>query len=280
MVDEISSANLGVDDSTSSDYRKNVLIENDIVCIIANGSDTSLTINGLPRYNPYGYANQYSVVEYSGYSPNAAAKNSTTMTASSAVGSDPSKVNVTVSKASSIKNEKVCFRLQRSVLYTQANGLGEFTVLKSEESSGTSILNSLNTRNIIVALDWEDNDYLKDETISSGNHSGEDKINELHYNTEIKLSCDSLNVNSTGTYSETKTITVENKYQTGDPAKRTYVTKYGVYFKDLPKYDLSGNAYDYSIEQKIGTAAPNDEVYNYQLVDAYCRKQNRRRNSS
>lgn len=271
LVDEISSANIDVTESNPSDYQKNVMIENDIICLFSDTTSAELTIKGLPKYNSYGFKYDYTPVEYSGYSPGATENDSTTMYVDVQTDSnDTSKVNVKVSKTLANADDKVCFRLKRSIKYSQADSLGDFTVLKSAASSGAtaSIQNTLNTRNIIVALDWNDNDYQKGVKIKNDDpdHPGEDAVLAKHYNTEIKLKCDSLNVNSSS-YEETKTIAVTSKTEIS--TKRPYTVKYGVVFNDLPKYNSSGTAYEFDIEQKIKTGDLSEADYKAQIVNAY-----------
>ena len=54
---------------------------------------------------------------------------------------------------------------------------------KVAEDKTASLTNKLDTRDIIVALNWNDNGYKDNET---------DKANALHYNTEVTLACDQL----------------------------------------------------------------------------------------
>ena len=84
-------------------------------------------------------------------------------------------------------------------------------------------------------------------------------MNKLHYNTEITLNCSDLTLSN-----NTKTITVNAESSSGQ-----YTTKYGVVFKDLPKYKPDGTVYEYNLTQEIGATSPGSSVYQYQHVNAY-----------
>lgn len=274
-VDGLTSANFDNDV-----YTYDILRENNIFCFTAETDGTSsFTIKHLPKRDPvFGYEYIYTIEEYDGYSPSPSVVSPSDIQCTAAEESGaPEYVDLTVKKkgegAAFSENEKLYFRVKRSVNYSPTNGLGSFTLLKAEvdTSSAVSLLNRLNTRNITVALNWEDNDYLKNEVFSSGAHKDEAKVNALHYNVEIGLSCDTLAVfdetDSNKTYSETKTITVTDKNIVNE--KRAYTAGYGVVFRDLPIYDASGDPYVFKIAQSIGTADPSEAVYRYQQVGAY-----------
>lgn len=261
-----------VDDLTSDNYGNTVLVENKIICLTASSSTASIVISGLPKKDPFGYDYIYSVEEYNGYSPSATANASTSMTTSSTDNpSDSTKVNITVTKSGVSADQKIYFRLKRRIDYSVMNNLGIPTVLRSAENitETASILNTLGTRNITVALDWNDNGYMAiPANIADSNYTA-DKNNKLHYNTEIKLSCNSLpvkdNTDPNKKYSETKSISVKNK----EGSHTDYVTKYGVVFTNLPKYNSDGTVFEYSIEQKIKSGDLTNYDYNEQVVNAY-----------
>lgn len=262
-------------------YKYDILTENNIFCFTAEKNVNSFVIKNLPKKDPvYGYNYSYTIEKYDGYSPLAKAitGNNGTITPRIRDSQTDGNVDLIVDTGLS-ENGKLYFKVKRSIVHTQTQGLGDATVLKLEadNASSASITNSLNTRNITVALDWNDNDYLKNKTSESAGHTGEPAVRELHYNTEINLKCDSLKVkvqdpddpttDTDSDYSEKKTITVLNKEEVDE--KRTYEIQYGVVFKNLPKYDSNGDPYEYKIDQKIAAAAPDSDVYRYQRVNAY-----------
>ena len=125
------------------------------------------------------------------------------------------------------------------------------------------ITNKLDTRDILVTKDWNDN-YYGQETIANDNITVSDLSKNLHYNTAMKLEGADLPAG-------TAQAKVLSKIDS-DAGK-------GVVFKDMPIYDKNRTVIDYKVtESKDGTtaaasgeyiAAPGDTNWTETGDDAY-----------
>ena len=108
------------------------------------------------------------------------------------------------------------------------------------------ITNKLDTRDILVTKDWNDN-YYGQETIADDNITVSDLSKNLHYNTAMKLEGADLPAGTAQTKVLSKTDSDAGK---------------GVVFKDMPIYDKNRTVIDYKVtESKDGTTAAASGEY-------------------
>lgn len=108
------------------------------------------------------------------------------------------------------------------------------------------ITNKLDTRDIVVALKWNDNGYTGGQYVTDDSTKVTQNY-DPHYNVKLTLSStvSASTRNSGSTYSE---------YQIIPTTKGGAVTNgYGVTFYNLPKYDKSGNAISYTVREDATT---------------------------
>ena len=224
-------------------------------------NNQQITIRGLPEKDAQNNTYTYEAVEYDNDTDEAVELSPpvgnvmTTSTSTSGVGT----VSVTVTKPTSKENKTLYFKLRRSTTSTPVecitNDVNKFeirpidyteqgnpTVLKSVQDNGSSITNTLNTRDIIVTKVWNDNDYRDGR--------------KLHYDIDVTLSSTQFDCTeqgrydtSTNNYKEVKTIPKD--YDPSNPDTLASDFQNAVIFRDLPRYDSSGTEITYSVAETL-----------------------------
>ena len=242
----------------------------------ASNTPVSVTLNVLPLADNDSHIYTYTVKECDDKGHEYGSSTNFTSTINNGV--------ITVTKTlsdSPTADYTVYFKLSRSVQYNVTENLTDAAVniTLSDASSGSPntggifdkngiLTNTLETRDIIVAKSWEDNDYMKGETNATN------VLNGMHYHTKMTLSCSALPSTAAGRsssghyYEESKIITNTDKN--------------GVRFLSLPKYGSSGNVLEYSLKEEVFTptaqdplptfaTSPEDETFTSycQISDAY-----------
>ena len=135
----------------------------------------------------------------------------------------PEEVDTIVSGTKSLKADS--FKISEDEI------TGE-NVLRGAGDIDLSITNKLETRDILVTKDWNDNYYGKTPANDQDNVTVSDLSKNLHYQTAIRLEC------SQGSYSETRYLS--NAYSDNG---------YGVLFRDVPIYDKNGEVIYYKVTE-------------------------------
>ena len=111
---------------------------------------------------------------------------------------------------------------------------GEF--LKATGDNDTSITNTMETIDIVVAKSWDDNGY----GVDSGTAKISDTSKQLHYNVKVTLSGDN--------------ITIPNTYTNEKIIDKT--DKNGIRFASLPKYVDVDTLAVYKVDESATTESP------------------------
>ena len=244
-------------------------------------NNQQITISGLPEKDAQNNTYKYEAVEYDNDTDEAvelSPPDNNVMTTSKST-SGNGMVSVTVTKLTSKGNKTLYFKLRRSTTSTPVeyitNAVNKFeirpidyteqgnpTVLKSVQDNGSSITNTLNTRDIIVTKVWNDNGYTDGR--------------KLHYDIDVTLSSTQFGCTeqgrydtSTNNYKEVKTIPKD--YDPSNPNKSASDFQNAVIFRDLPRYDSSGTEITYSVAETLAAVSGNTLT---NLNDNYLLKEN------